>query len=243
MVWNAAATGRAGDAGGGQGLDRRAALALLGLGALGCRGGHDAASPVDAGAASLTLPAPAPRDGQWQRGASLGLFVSRTDAEYRRGIYETFLAEMADAGVTDVQLIVRWTARTVNDPHLVPEAPGDDDQLRAAIAAARARRMRVFLMPLVHIRERRAADWRGALAPTDWAQWWQSYAAFIEHYARLAAASEVSLLAVGSELVSAEAQVDRWRDLIARVRRLYSGRLTYSANWDHFEPVGFFDRL
>ncbi len=35
----------------------------------------------------------------------------------------------------------------------------------------------------------------------------------------------------------------QWVELIARVRRLYGGQLTYAANFDQYEFVGFWDRL
>ena len=73
--------------------------------------------------------------------------------------------------------------------------------------------------------------------------WWASYGAFINHYATIGQDAGVSLLAVGSELVSMERHKDRWTALIARVRATFRGRLTYSANWDHFEPVPFWDQL
>lgn len=51
------------------------------------------------------------------------------------------------------------------------------------------------------------------------------------------------MLSVGSELLSLEKRSERWRALIAKVRSDYDGLLTYSANWDHFEPVEFWDKL
>ncbi len=44
----------------------------------------------------------------------------------------------------------------------------------------------------------------------------------------------VDTFCVGSELLSTEKQVDRWRELIAYARRRFSGRLIYSTNWDHY---------
>jgi len=36
---------------------------------------------------------------------------------------------------------------------------------------------------------------------------------------------------------------EHWRDLIARVRERFTGRLTYAANFDQYEDVGFWDAL
>ena len=38
-------------------------------------------------------------------------------------------------------------------------------------------------------------------------------------------------------------QLGHWRALIARVRSVYTGRLTYAANYDHYPEIGFWDQL
>jgi hypothetical protein len=48
---------------------------------------------------------------------------------------------------------------------------------------------------------------------------------------------------VGSELVSTESDNEKWHGLIAQVRKAFRGRLGYSANWDHYLQVGFWDDL
>jgi len=191
------------------------------------------------------LPPPLARDDGFRRGVSLGLFVSTEDAEWRATLYHGFLDEIAELGATDVQLVVSWQQ---HDVHATELAPADgvtvqDSLLAWVIDQARARQLRVFLMPTLRLAHRPRGKWRGKLAPSDWDAWWTSYRAFTLHYADLAQAHGVELLSVGSELVSTEAQTERWRALIAAVRARFRGQLTYSANWDHFEPVGFWDAL
>ncbi len=98
-------------------------------------------------------------------------------------------------------------------------------------------------MPIIDVEERAAGVWRGTLKPADIDLWWRAYVRFILHYATIAAEEKVALFAVGSELASTEAWRDRWFALISSVRRRYTGKLTYSANWDHFEHVSFWQRL
>jgi len=97
-----------------------------------------------------------------------------------------------------------------------------------------------MLFPIVDVRVRKPLEWRGTLKPASWTLWWRSYRRFILHYAKLATAG-ATMLCVGSELVSTEHMRDRWRRLIDEVRGVYQGRLLYSANWDHYEPVSFWD--
>ena len=71
---------------------------------------------------------------------------------------------------------------------------------------------------------------------------------FFAHYREwivqlAAAAREADAFAVGNELdglVDCEAE---WREIIAAVRAVTPARLTYAANWTHFERVGFWDAL
>ena len=61
--------------------------------------------------------------------------------------------------------------------------------------------------------------------------------------AAIADESGVARLGVGSELLSMEKHRDSWVELISKVRKKYRGKLFYSANWDHFDPVTFWDKL
>ncbi|MBI3664717.1 MAG: hypothetical protein HY236_00580, partial [Acidobacteria bacterium] len=64
------------------------------------------------------------------------------------------------------------------------------------------------------------------------------------HYARMAELYDVDLLVVGNELGGLTGQEAPWRALIADLRRVYSGRLTYASSWgDEFEKLPFWDAL
>jgi hypothetical protein len=53
----------------------------------------------------------------------------------------------------------------------------------------------------------------------------------------------VDVLVIGSELVSTESHTEQWLTTIAKVRSWYHGKLTYSANWDHYSGIKFWDKL
>jgi len=78
----------------------------------------------------------------------------------------------------------------------------------------------------------------------DWARWFESYGDFILHYARLAEALGIEALCVGTELHGTIHREREWRALISEVRSVYSGQLTYAANWyEEYEQVPFWDAL
>ena len=176
---------------------------------------------------------------------ALGLYVTATDPAERARWYAQFLDEIRAVGATDVSLVVRWSQADVAASEVAAKAgvTPPDEVVRQVIGLARERGLRVFVLPTLDVARRRSGEWRGVIKPDDPEAWWRSYGAFIGHYARISEDAGASLLAVGSELVSMERHADRWRALIAEVRGLFKGRLTYSANWDHFEPVTFWDKL
>jgi hypothetical protein len=119
-----------------------------------------------------------------------------------------------------------------------------DDGLVTTAAMAKALGIKTLLKPHLWVRH---GEWQGdiAMATDDaWRQWFASYESFILHYAKLAQANEFEALAVGTELGKTTARTAEWRRIIARVREVYHGKLTYCANWnDEAERVGFWDDL
>jgi hypothetical protein len=186
----------------------------------------------------------APIDYLDRKGIALGMFTSHPDDSYAQMLYRQMLEEIAALGATDVQLTTRWVQRDITSTTIrpVPGVTPSDATLKATIAHARHLKLRVFLLPIIHLEKRSPKEWRGTLRPADPAAWWASHRAFILHHARLAP-DAVDLLAVGSELVSMERDEGQWRQLIADVRAVFKGKLTYSANWDHYLPVRFWDAL
>ena len=191
------------------------------------------------------LPEVMARDPSWHRGVSLGLFAQQGSQEEQLELYAMMLDEIVAAGATDLSVVVRWSQQSVTSDEIQPRegVTTPDELLRGVLGEARARGLRTFLMPIIWLETRRMGVWRGTISPRDEARWWAQYTAFIEHYARIAQDEQVGLLSVGSELLSMETKDQHWRELIAHVRELYDGQLTYSANWDHFEVPTFWDAL
>jgi hypothetical protein len=74
-----------------------------------------------------------------------------------------------------------------------------------------------------------------------WDQWWTNFDAFILHYAKIAEEKHVPVYCLGCEMNSTEEFEDHWRSLIARVRDVYHGLITYDVNHDGEEKVKWFD--
>ena len=123
-----------------------------------------------------------------------------------------------------------------------------DDELRASIDLAHRLGLKVMLKPHIWLDEHRDERWRGTIEMADedgWQAWFESYRRFILHYARLAAATEVELFCVGTELATTARQREAdWRLTIARIRQAYGGPLVYAANWwGEYDQIAFWDAL
>lgn len=172
---------------------------------------------------------------EFHRGMVLGLFSDDGGGE----AYRTDLRELQALGVDSVSLLVPWSMASVRSSRIFrnPQRAPSGERIRRVVGEAHRRGMRVMLFPSIYVEHLEGEEWRGTLEPEDEDGWWDSYEAFIAEHARLAAEQEVEILSIGSELCSLESRARRWKGLVRSIRSIYPGRLTYSANWDHLEPM------
>jgi len=92
------------------------------------------------------------------------------------------------------------------------------------------------------------SGWRANIklaSKDEWDVWFESYRKVMVHYAQLAQATGVELFCIGTELrTSVLQQPEKWCDLIAEIKTIYDGKLTYAANWDgDYNDVLFWEEL
>jgi hypothetical protein len=176
----------------------------------------------------------------FQKGIGLGLYY-----EHAGRPYETMFEEIASTGADHVELVLHWTQTDIRATEIVRSERDTvkDQRLLEAMDGAHRSGLRVFLFPIIDVENRKTGEWRGTIKPDNWDAWWASYEKYIMHYAELAEKGGAAMFSVGSELVSTEEMCDRWEPLIQKVRAVYSGKLIYSANWDHYKQVCFWNKL
>jgi len=78
----------------------------------------------------------------------------------------------------------------------------------------------------------------------DWRTWFAGYEAYLMPYVREAQAAGADAFCVGRELDTTVLRREAdWRRLIAAVRREFTGPLAYSANFDTWQGLRFWDAL
>ena len=176
------------------------------------------------------------------RGMVLGLYAGFPDYDYREE-----LDRIAATGSTCVSLqaIYRMDRGTSNEVVRHPTSSPSEAALRRTFLQAKERRLRMMFFPTINLRDEaeNATWWRGNIQPADWDQWWRNYTAFNVHLARLAQEGGVEWYSVGTEMASTHRFPERWRALVAEVRQVFHGKVTYSVNFDSHDSFTFGDCL
>ncbi|MDD5439701.1 MAG: hypothetical protein PHS37_05915 [Candidatus Omnitrophica bacterium] len=158
------------------------------------------------------------------------------------------LREIARTGANYVQIVVTYYQKRYDSTAIKPiedRTPSDDSVIHA-IVEAHKNGMAVMLKPHIDViddTDGGRAD-IGFVCEKDWNAWFDNYSKFLKHYAVLAKKYHVELFCIGTELSYAQTRTEAWRKkVIPLVRSLYSGRITYAANWDAYDTVKFWDLL
>ncbi|MBS1767070.1 MAG: hypothetical protein JST05_06675 [Acidobacteria bacterium] len=176
------------------------------------------------------------------RGIVLGLYAGVPDYDYRHE-----LDRIAASGATCVSLqaIYRMDTGHADEIRPHPTSSPSDEALLRTFHEARIRGLRIMFFPTINIKDEadNAKWWRGNIAPDHWDTWWANYTAFNVHLAALAQQGGVEWYSVGTEMATTHPFRDQWCALIQDVRKVYTGKVTYSVNFDAHDSFTFGDCL
>lgn len=110
-----------------------------------------------------------------------------------------------------------------------------EQEIRKMITFAQEIGLKVILKPMVNIAD---GMWRAHINFFDhdvpcepkWSDWFASYTTFITHYAQIAEDTNCTMFVVGCELVNSNRREKEWRQVIADVREIYKGLVTYNCD-------------
>ncbi|HMQ06184.1 MAG TPA: hypothetical protein PKC30_02730 [Saprospiraceae bacterium] len=115
--------------------------------------------------------------------------------------------------------------------------------IRESILKAKENGFRIMLKPQVYI----PGSWVGDMNFTsedDWHLWESTYEKYIMDMVCIAMELDVELFCIGTEYKWAATKREAfWRRLVTNIRDVYDGTLTYSANWDQYNQIPFWDAL
>ncbi len=126
------------------------------------------------------------------------------------------------------------------------EANVSDEELISMIRYAHDMGLRVALKPTVNCKN---GTWRAHINFFDrdvhcepkWSNWFASYTDFQLHYAEIAEKTDCEMFLAGCEMVMSERRETEWRKLIADIRNVYSGPISYNTDKYQEDNVTWWD--
>lgn len=154
------------------------------------------------------------------------------------------LARIKALGASSVTLVPYGFTRAPAEPAVRWTGSDEtDDRVASTIREARRLGLATVLKPQLWSR----GTWTGDIAFSDetaFRRWMAEYRLFILHHAGLAEREHADLLVIGTELGGLTGREAAWRALIRDVRKVFSGPLTYAANWgEEAERIAFWKDL
>ncbi|UJF32725.1 glycoside hydrolase family 113 [Paenibacillus hexagrammi] len=161
------------------------------------------------------------------------------------GTRGTWATKEADFSMEEMaKLGVNWTAIAFAALQDHPQATEinyknapivTDEEVLWAIEKAKKLGLKVCLKPVVNCAN---GTWRAHINFFDvdvpcepkWRDWFASYTEFVLHYAKIAQETGCEMFCVGCEMVQTDRRADEWRVLIAKVREVYTGIITYNCD-------------
>jgi len=165
-----------------------------------------------------------------------------------------FVAErtiIADTGFNDlIKINSNWVAWipyafcNVTTGHITfnPKWQWKGESLEGSIQAiqlANEKGIKVMVKPHIWLSDHSFTGTMKLTAPA-WKTWKTDYAKYILSFAKIAQEQNVKLLCIGTEQYSSiENDPEYWKQLIKSIRKIYTGEITYAANWDSYKKCTF----
>ncbi len=164
------------------------------------------------------------------------------------------LESLKEIGVSHVTLIPFGYMRGHDAPevHFEPNRrwfSESDAGISELADQARALGIKIILKPHIwvngHSGEGQQRDRISFPSEAEWSKWETSYRRFIVYYAGLADRIGADVYVVGTELATAAIERTKfWKSVVADVRDVFGGKLTYAANWyREYETIRFWPLL
>lgn len=169
----------------------------------------------------------------WQKGATVS---PRWSEDFSSDTFKQSLQKLRGTSANYVTLVVPFYQSNVGstDIHNGSNTP-TDAALAAGIDYAHSIGLKVSLKPLVDSDD---GQWRAYINPGDRQGWFNAYGNSVRHVAQIGAQHGAEQIIIGTELYDMTSRnvngtnTQNWKSLIASLRSIYHGLLTYSAQHD-----------
>jgi hypothetical protein len=183
--------------------------------------------------------------------ASAGLYKGMTVScqtwgiEWQMPEMEATLDELKSLGVNSIA--IHPYAQIREDGHVAAgrRSGASTTHITTPLRWAHERGMAAMMIPHIAYWGTKFS-WRGEInfvTPEEWDRFFADYESWIVQMATLAESEHAELFCVGLEFTYPQKYDEHWRKIIAAVRAVYHGKVTYGANWNEYADVKFWDAL
>ena len=184
---------------------------------------------------------------QFIKGVTFGPFAHRGSFENKEA-FESLDNLKNRTGADFIILVPNGIQETPQSETIsyTSEATMSDEELTAMIEYAHKIGLRVALKPTANCKN---GTWRAHINFFDkdvhcepkWSNWFASYTDFQLHFAKLAEKTGCEMFIAGCEMVMSERRADEWRKLIADIKAVYSGPVSYNTDKYQEDNVTWWD--
>jgi hypothetical protein len=148
--------------------------------------------------------------------------------------------KMKETGIEWVAINHWWWQDYLNSTE-IKQGPWSDGytNMTECFLYAKAIGLHVMYKPMLNLLL--TYEWRSYIQYTE--DWMGNYTEWLVQNAIAAQAGEVEILCIGTEMGNMQIHSEGVRNMIAQIRQVYTGLLTYSANHDSFTQIDWYDAL
>lgn len=184
---------------------------------------------------------------EYIKGITFGAFAGKGSFESKEA-YKSMDNLMERTGANFIMLVPNGVQNTPQSETIdfTTQATMSDEELIRMIAYIHEKGLRVALKPTANCKN---GTWRAHINFFDkdvpcepkWSNWFASYTAFQLHYAEIAQKTGCEMFVAGCEMVMSERRETEWRKLIADIREVYHGPVSYNTDKYQEDNVTWWD--
>ena len=155
--------------------------------------------------------------------------------DYASENFKNTVRKMAVDGVNTIALVVQYNQVDQNSSNLFPtNNTASDTALISGIKFIQSIGLKATIKIFI---EPNNGYWRAMISANNRDSWFSDYTSILRKYALISQQNNLGLFNIGTELATMASpkhnpdNTRRWKEMIAIVRSIYSGKLTYGGNW------------
>ncbi|MBA7522351.1 hypothetical protein ES705_14469 [subsurface metagenome] len=149
------------------------------------------------------------------------------------------ILEMKEIGIEWVAVNIWWVQKSITSTEIYPGDWTDTaENITAFFEYVHSKDMKILFKPMLDSQDK---IWRSYIEATP--EWIEEYSDFIKYTAEIAENGSVEIFSIGCEMGNWQVHTEDVIELIAEVREIFSGELTYAANHDSFWYIDWWDKV